>query len=203
MAIPLNYQISEYDCGPVSLLNALNVLFDRKLIQPCLIKAVYNYSLDCCDTKSRPGYKGTSAAALRFLGDWMNEYGQSCSFPIHCEFLSGADVALAPDSRICRALAQGGVAVTRCLLSVGHYVLITGAEGGVAELWDPYHVEVPIRKRSIRMVTDQPYHCNRRVTFAQMNAEGKGYYSFGDIEKRECLLLFNTQASRGSIYAEV
>ena len=60
MAIPLNYQISEFDCCPVSLLNALNLQFDRKLIQPCIIKAIYTYTLDCCDSRSRPGQKVTA-----------------------------------------------------------------------------------------------------------------------------------------------
>lgn len=200
LAIPLNYQISEYDCGPVCLLNALNVLFDRKLIQPCLIKAVYNYTLDCCDSKSRPGQRGTSAAALRFIGEWMNEYGQSCGFPIHCESLRAEDVALDEGGVLNRALANGAVAVTRCVLCVGHYVLITGAHDGVAELWDPYHIECRIRKPSIEIVTDEPYHCNRRVRYAQMNTAGKGYYSLGDPALRECLLLYNTARSTGSVY---
>ena len=49
MVVPLSFQISEFDCGPVSLLNALSRLFDRKLIQPCMIKAIYSYTLDNCD----------------------------------------------------------------------------------------------------------------------------------------------------------
>ena len=32
MKIPLRYQVSEYDCGPTSLLNALNYLFQREEI---------------------------------------------------------------------------------------------------------------------------------------------------------------------------
>ncbi len=200
MAIPLNYQISEFDCGPVSLLNALNLQFDRKLIQPCLIKAIYNYTLDCCDAKSRPGQKGTSAAALRFIGEWMNEYGQSCGFPIHCESLAPADIRLGEGSVLNRALENGAVAVTRCVLCVGHYVLITGAKDGWADLWDPYHVEKIIRKPTIRMVRDEPYHCNRRVAYSQMNAPGKGYYSMGEEDQRECLLIYNTAVSKSSVY---
>lgn len=195
MAIPLNYQISEFDCGPVSLLNALNHQFDRRLIKPCIIKTIYSYSLDCCDNHSHPGYKGTSAAALRFMGEWMNEYGVKCGFPVYCESLSPGDIWLGEGSPLNAALDRGAVAVTRCLLEVGHYVLITGAQDGWCQLWDPYYLEKPIRKSTIRMVADQPAHCNRMVAYSQMNAAGKGYYNLGDVEKRECLLVFNTARS--------
>ena len=32
MKIPLRYQISEYDCGPTSMLNAVSYLFEREEI---------------------------------------------------------------------------------------------------------------------------------------------------------------------------
>lgn len=200
MAIPLNYQISEFDCCPVSLLNALNLQFDRKLIQPCIIKAIYTYTLDCCDSRSRPGQKGTSAAALRFIGEWMNEYGQSCGFPIHCESLAPEEIAFGTGGALDKALANSAVAVMRCWLCVGHYVLVTGTADGLVDIWDPYHVEKPIRKPCIRMVSDEPYRCNRRVAYSQMNAAGKGYYNLGDPEARECLLIYNTAASKASVY---
>lgn len=34
MKIPLHYQITEYDCGPTSLLNGLSFLFEREEIHP-------------------------------------------------------------------------------------------------------------------------------------------------------------------------
>ena len=34
MKNPLHYQISEYDCGPTSMLNAIIYLFDRDEIPP-------------------------------------------------------------------------------------------------------------------------------------------------------------------------
>lgn len=198
MPVPLNYQISEYDCGPTSLLNALSRQFDRKLIQPCVIKVIYSYTLDCCDSQRRPGQKGTSAAALRFIGEWLNDYGARCGFPILCESLSPEDISLGEGSRLSSALAAGAVAVTRCLLDVGHYVLLTGQETDAALLWDPYYLEKTIRKKSITVVTDHPYEYNRRVNFSQMNSEGKGMYSLGPVEKRECLLIWNTDRMRAA-----
>ena len=42
----LNYQTSEYDCGPVSLTNAIRYLFDREIIYPDIIKYIMLYCLD-------------------------------------------------------------------------------------------------------------------------------------------------------------
>ena len=36
----LNYQTSEYDCGPVSLLNGIRYLFEREEIVPDLVKFI-------------------------------------------------------------------------------------------------------------------------------------------------------------------
>ena len=37
MKIPLRYQMSEYDCGPTSMLNAISYLFEREEIPPRLV----------------------------------------------------------------------------------------------------------------------------------------------------------------------
>lgn len=42
----LNYQSSEYDCGPTTLTNALRFLFERCDIPPELLKAIALYTLD-------------------------------------------------------------------------------------------------------------------------------------------------------------
>lgn len=47
MKTPLHYQISECDCGPTSMLNAISYLFDREDIPPEIIRNVMLYCLDC------------------------------------------------------------------------------------------------------------------------------------------------------------
>ena len=64
MKIPLRYQVSEYDCGPTSLLNALNYLFQREEISPELIRNIMLYSLDCYGSGGAPGKRGTSRMAM-------------------------------------------------------------------------------------------------------------------------------------------
>lgn len=196
MAVPLNYQISEYDCGPFSLLNALSVQFSRKELQPCLLKTVFNYTLDSCDKTGRSGQKGTSAASLRFVGKWLNEYHQRCDFPVHCKNLQPNDIFLGEGSKLNLAIEQGAVAIVRCLLGTGHYILITKIDETHVYAWDPYYLEKPIRKKTIETITDAPCSHNRRIAFSQMNQTGRFYYSLGDVENRECLLIYNTNKSK-------
>ena len=40
MKIPLRYQMSEYDCGPTALLNAVSYLFPRREVPPEIIRCV-------------------------------------------------------------------------------------------------------------------------------------------------------------------
>ena len=47
MKNPLHYQISECDCGPTSMLNAISYLFNREDIPPEIIRNVMLYCLDC------------------------------------------------------------------------------------------------------------------------------------------------------------
>lgn len=195
MSVPLNYQISEYDCGPISMLNALSFQFSRKAIQPSMIKAVFNYTMDSCDAKGRSGQKGTSAAALRFIGKWLNEYRQQCDFPVYCKNLKPAEIYLGEGSKLNIAIENGAVAIVRCLLGTGHYILITGIEGEYVLAWDPYYLAKPIRKKTIETITDAPFTHNRRIHFSQMNQAGRFYYNLGEEEKRECLLIYNTTKS--------
>ena len=40
MKNPLHYQLSEYDCGPTAMLDAISYLFDREEILPEIIRNV-------------------------------------------------------------------------------------------------------------------------------------------------------------------
>lgn len=60
MKVPLRFQITEFDCGTASLLNAFSYLFDRKEIPAELVKVIYSYTLDCYDEYGNIGQGGTS-----------------------------------------------------------------------------------------------------------------------------------------------
>ena len=72
MKIPLRFQVTEFDCGTVSLLNAFSYLFDRDEIPAELVKAIHKYTLDCYDEEGNliNTYKSQAQAerALRLGG---------------------------------------------------------------------------------------------------------------------------------------
>ena len=71
MKNPLHYQLSEYDCGPTAMLDAISYLFDREEILPEIIRNVMLYCLDCYGSEGIPGKSGTSRAAMMFLSNWL------------------------------------------------------------------------------------------------------------------------------------
>ena len=64
MKNPLHYQLSDYDCGPTSVLNAVAYLFEREDIPPEILRNVMLYCLDCHSFDGAPGKLGTSTSAM-------------------------------------------------------------------------------------------------------------------------------------------
>ena len=82
----LNYQSSEYDCGPTTLTNALRYLFERCDIPPEMLKAIALYTLDAYNDAGETGMRGTSAMAMQCLANWFEHYGRCKRFPISATF---------------------------------------------------------------------------------------------------------------------
>ena len=140
MKQPLRYQITEYDCGPTSLLNAVSFLFEREDIPPELVRNIMLYSLDTYGADGVSGKSGTSHTAMLFLSHWLEGFGKAGRLPIRSEYLTGRDVNLGAGSRIVSALRRGGAAVVRLDLDGWHYVLLTGIEGDGVRVFDPYYL---------------------------------------------------------------
>lgn len=104
-------QSTEYDCGPVTLVNAMRFLFEREEIPPALIRAIWLYANDTYNEQGQKGTRGTSKACIRFLGHWFTEYGKSCNFPIRAEFVEGDEADMVPGSPTVRCLETGGAAL--------------------------------------------------------------------------------------------
>ncbi len=196
----LNYQSSEYDCGPVTLTNAIRYLFEREDIPPDIIKNIMLYCLDSYNEAGEVGKQGTSTSAMMFLGSWLNQFGAIRKFPISCEFLSGESVYFSQNSRIVSAIQQGGAVVLRLFLDVEHYVLLTGIEGEDVILFDPYYEELDdpeldaeFFSGGISFITDQPKKANRRISMERLNRHGKGFYEMGPCGIREALIIFNQE----------
>ena len=200
----LNYQSSEYDCGPVTFTNALRYLFEREDIYPDIVKCIMLYCLDSYNEKGEPCKHGTSKTAMLFLANWLNHFGEIKNFPISCEFLSGKDVTIEKGSRIYNALNQGGAVVLHLFLDVAHYVLLTGIEGDNVYIFDPYYEETDdpnldkeYFEPGISFITDQPKRANRLISMEKLNRLTKGYYEMGPYETREAVIVFNTLTKKG------
>ena len=133
MKIPLRYQMTEYDCGPTSLLNGLSYLFEREEIPPELLRNIMLFCLDKYDAGGGSGRAGTSHTAMQFLSHWLSGFGETGALAVTSSYLHGGDVTLAPGSFLRSALCRGAAAVARVDLEGWHYVLLTGAEGLVIE----------------------------------------------------------------------
>ena len=53
MKNPLRYQMSEYDCGPTTMLNAISYLFPREIISPEVIRNIMPVSYTHLDVYKR------------------------------------------------------------------------------------------------------------------------------------------------------
>ena len=67
MKTPLHYQMTEYDCGPITVMNAIIYLFEREQIPPDLIRNIMLYCLDGYGAEGAPGKPVPPPAALSFV----------------------------------------------------------------------------------------------------------------------------------------
>lgn len=196
MKNPLSYQTTEYDCGPTTVLNALSYLFKREEILPDIVKWVMLYCLDAYNDKGEFGKSGTSAMAMQFLCNWLNQFGKAKHFPIYGEFLIGEEVYIGQNSRIVSALQQGGAVVVRLIYGGWHYALLTGVEDTAVYLFDPYYRKRPFQEAGIEMIWDAPTRMNRKIEGSILNSEVKKAYALGPLETREATILFNTETRK-------
>lgn len=189
----LNYQTSEYDCGPTTLLNAIRYLFEREEIPPDIIRAISIYTLDEYNQEGEFGKSGTSRMAMQFLSNWFNQFGKIKNFPIYTEMLRDEKVCISQNSKIVECLQQQGAVIARVWLgNCEHYVLITDIDGDYLCLFDPYDWDESLIENKIIKVEGQPRKMNRKVKMDLFNSEEAVNYAFGKIKGREVMLLYNT-----------
>ena len=193
MKTPLHYQISEYDCGPTSMLNAMSFLFSREELPPEILRNTMLYCLDCYGKEGHPGKSGTSCMAMMFLSNWLDGLGKAGLLPVSSRYLRGEEVFIGEGSRLNDTLCRKGVAVVRLWFEVEHYVLMTGVEDEEILLFDPYYQEETFEgaESPVRIDLAHPLWYNRRVPFSFFNRETQELYALGKKETREAVLLFN------------
>lgn len=192
MKNPLHYQITDYDCGPTSMLNGVSYLFEREDIPPEIMRNVVLYCLDCHGSDGIPGKRGTSCSAMMFLSSWLDSFGKSNLLPISSSYISGKSVYIGQQSLVNDALVRGGAVVVRLFYDEWHYVLLTGIDGDNLLLFDPYYREQPFEDSRVKIVNDKPFKYNRVVPISFFNSTQESLYAFGGFDTREAVLLFNT-----------
>lgn len=187
MKIPLLYQITEYDCGTISFINALCYLYEREELSPRVIKYIYTNTLDCYYGRKGEKCCGTTQKATKRIVKWLNYYS-SGSFRLRCRRLIKKEVTMA--NLLC-CLKEKGVIIVKCWQGVEHYVVITKIEKDYAYLFDPYYVKTKTWNgdSQIKIILNHPFSYNRKVTLKRLLSKGKKDFSLGKVAERECILI--------------
>lgn len=188
MKTPLRYQITEFDCGTVSLTNCITYLFNRAEIPAELIKAINTYTLDCYDEFGNLGQDGTSRDAVKYITSWLVKYSEKKDFGIKCKYLEKDNVDLL---KIKECIQQKGCVNIRSFLDGEHYLTITHIDKEFVYFFDPYYQEKVAKKdkNSVEIIFDKPFKYNRKVKLSRFLSEEKLNYALGPIDYRECVLI--------------
>jgi len=192
MKTPLRFQVTECDCGTVSLLNALSYLFEREEIPAELVRAIHVYTLDCYDEKGNIGH-GTSREAINKLTHWITRFANENDFKIKCERLEKEAVTL-PKMLAC--LESNGCIFVRCWQNVEHYVIVTKIKRKYVYIFDPYYFNEKYydEAKNVKIIFNRPFTHNRRVTLTRFLSESKLDFALGPITGRECVLITKKEA---------
>lgn len=194
MKTPLRFQVTEYDCGTVSLYNAISYLFDREEIPALLLKTIHKYTLDCYDENGNPGQGGTSKEAISKIGEFMTKYTNNNDFGMKCEMLYGEDVTL---DKIADCIKQNGCVFIRCLLESGHYVIITNIKKDNVYIFDPYYLDKNrYNDKEVKIVLNKPFTHNRIVSLKRLFSETNKDFAMGEKNARECVLMYRVNKSK-------
>lgn len=190
MKSPLRYQLTEYDCGPTALLNAISFLFEREDIPPEVVRNIMLYSLDSVNEFGQSGRLGTSEFAMSFLARWIDGVGKAGLLPVSARFLKGEKVSLDQDSVISSSLSRNAVAVVRVIAEVGHYVLITKLDRDHVFIFDSYRRDDSFSIDGVRS-EEKELEYNFAVERRLFNRDIADWYSLGPVNDREAVILFN------------
>lgn len=184
MKSPLRYQITEFDCGTVSLINAISYLYDREEIPSKLIRSIYVYTLDCHNTKGIMNDK----EMIDDLCNWIVKYSSRNDFDLVCKHLTNSDVNY---DNILKCIRENGCAFVKCYQDDPHYTIITNINELNTYMFDPYYMDFDsyVDDNEVRCVQSKPFEYNRIVRTDRVFSEETKDFSLGKISKRECVLM--------------
>lgn len=191
MKTPLAYQLSEYDCGTVAILNAIRYLYTRGEISPALIKHIGQCTMDTIDANGEHCKRGTSAAMIEYLASWINDNAENLGLDLKAELLKGDDAEIY-NNQLEYCMKKGGVAILRVWDAVEHYVLCTKMDEKKAYIFDSYYVPEDDfdDDPETTMVHDKPFEYNRIVSKVRINAKNKREYALVRDDNKKILILY-------------
>lgn len=187
---PLSYQITEYDCGQTTFLNALRYLFKRSEILPSVIKTIMQYTLDLSDESGELGKGGTSVYAIEFLSNWINEISKNSNMKMNTKILKHEEANI-DNNELQACLDKGGCAILRIWQEQEHYVLCTKIDDKNVYLFDPYYLNINYydNDNECEIIKDRPFEFNRKVLKERLRRFDKEDFSLVEGKNREILLI--------------
>ena len=187
---PLSYQITEYDCGQTTFLNALRYLFKRAEIEPEVIKTIMQTTLDVNNRKGEIGKGGTSIYAIEFLSNWINNISKTSKMKMKTKILTGEEVDI-HSNELKECLEKGGVAILRVWQSDEHYVLCTKIDDQYVYLFDPYYLNINYydKDKECEIIKDRSFEFNRKVSIERLEKKSKKDFAFVDGKNKSMLLI--------------
>ena len=186
--IPLQYQVTEYDCGSAAIINAISYIFDFSAIPAAFLKIIYNVCLD----KTKNSKIQTSQEAMKYLALWFNIYAEQTRFPIHCSIYEGKDVSLLKYSEIVEKIkSPNTAAVLLCKLYDEHYVTLTDADDEYIYLFDPYYKSIDYQDNKIIKLNNK-FKANRKLPINFMETTDGEFYNLKSIPNRLAVVFERT-----------
>lgn len=184
MKSPLRYQITDFDCGSVSLINCVSYLFEREEIPTELIKVISTYTLDCYDDRGRLGSSSINREIMFFISRWITEYAVQRMIPLMCKYVRGYGVNILMIKKV--IMAGGCVNLRTYRAGESHYVMITGMDSESVYIFDPYYKDMSLNE-SIKVDNTKPFTYNRKVKLEYFLMASKNELALGPEADREAI----------------
>ena len=184
MKSPLRYQITEFDCGSVSLINCISYLFEREEIPTELVKVISTYTLDCYDDFGRLGNSSINHEIMYFISRWIKEFAVDKMIPLMCKYVRAEAVNLL---MIKKVLMAGGCVNLRTFRGDEiHYVMLTDMDSENVYIFDPYYKE-DSKSNTIKINNNNPFSFNRVVRLEHFMSNSKIELALGPEVQREAI----------------
>lgn len=187
MKTPLRFQVTEYDCGITSVINAISYMIEREDIDPGLINMIIfnsHVSQSCFNSK------GISTFSMKYITNLLNSYFKIANIKIVCKILK--DKKLNIENEEClKCLKGNGTIIARVWQDCEHYALITKIDKEYVYLFDPYYLDNKEYNDDdcVDIIYDKPLEYNRRVKIERLNSGTKKDFALVKGKNKQIILM--------------